>query len=74
MAIMHMAASIEGMLNFHKRPGSLKGVFKTDEGRPLSDEEARQYLNECLSKGWKVIPMGECDNFDYQSGCKGHSS
>jgi len=22
--------------------------------------------------GRKVIPLGECDNFDYQEGCLGH--
>jgi hypothetical protein len=74
MAVMHMSADIRGMLNNHSRKGSLKGVFKDDNGRPISDYEAREYLYDCLAKGWKVIPMGDCDNFDYQTGCKGHST
>lgn len=72
MASIHMCADIRGMLKNHSRKGSLKGVFKDETGRGLSDEEARDYLYDCLAKGWKVIPYGECDNFDYQTGCKGH--
>jgi hypothetical protein len=62
------------MLNNYTRKGSLKSVFKDETGRGLSHEEARDYLYDCLSKGWKVIPMGDCDNFDYQTGCGGHDS
>lgn len=69
---VHMCADIRGMLENHRRKGSLKGVFKDDKGNGMSDAAARDYLYECLSKGWKVIPFGECDNFDYQTGCKGH--
>lgn len=72
MKIIHCCADIRGMLNQRKR--SLKGVFTDSDGRKLSDEEAREYLYDCLAKGWHVLPMGGCDNFDYQTGCKGHSS
>lgn len=75
MSIMHCCADIRGMLRYHSRKGSLKGVFTdTETGRKLSDEEAREYLYDCLAKGWRVLPMGDCDNFDYQTGCKGHPS
>lgn len=74
MKIMHMCANIRGMLRNHSRKGSLKNVFTDDNGHKLSDEEAREYLYDCLSKGWKVIPMADCDNFDYQTGCKGHDA
>jgi len=70
---IHLCTDIRGMLNNHRRKGSLKGVFIDENGRGLSDEEARDYLYDCLTKGWKVIPCGDCDNFDYQTGCKGHS-
>lgn len=70
---IHMCADIRGMLKNNRRKNSFKGAF-TDEktGRSLSDEEARDYLYDCLAKGWRVIPMAKCDNFDYQTGCKGH--
>jgi hypothetical protein len=58
------------MLNNYRRKGSLKGVFTDAEtGNKLSDQEARNYLYDCLAKGWRVIPLGDCDNFDYQTGC-----
>jgi len=73
MTIIHMCADIRGMLNNHSRKGSLKNVFRNSKtGETLSDHDAREYLYDCLAKGWRVIPMGDYDNFDYQTGCKGH--
>lgn len=71
MAVMHLCCDIRGLLENYRRK-SLKGVFHDENGRGLTDDEAREYLYDCLAKGWKVIPMGDCDNFDYQKGCKGH--
>ena len=69
----HTCADIRGMLNNFKRKGSMKDIMTdTETGRCLTDAEARNYLNDRLAKGWKVIPMCDCNNFDYQSGCKGH--
>lgn len=67
----HTCINITGFLRASKRK-SLKGLFTNDEGKELSDREARNYLNECLAKGWKYIPTGDCDNFDHQTGCQGH--
>ena len=74
MATMHMCADIRGMLKNNTRKDSLKGALKDDTGRALSRDEARDYLYDCLAKGWRVIPYGDCDNFDYQTGCQGHSA
>jgi len=74
MRTIHMCADIRGMLENNTRKNSLKGVFKDDDGRSLTHEEAREYLYDCLAKGWRVIPYGDCDNFDYKTGCKGHES
>ena len=72
---IHLCVDIEGMLRIHKKKGSLERMMTDNEtGRYLSDAEAREYLNECLAKGWRVLPMTECDNFDYQTGCQGHDS
>lgn len=63
--------NIKGSLrNFKRR--KMTGLLEDDDGRELSDSEVRKYLAECLNKGWRVIPCGDCDNFDYQTGCKGH--
>lgn len=42
------------------------------DGSDCTDKEVRDYLAECLLKGWKLIPVGDCSNFDYQNGCQGH--
>lgn len=71
--IIHMSANVQGLLDNYKGKDSLEGLFTdADTGYPVSDRDARIYLNECLKKGWQVIPCAECDNFDYQTGCKGH--
>lgn len=69
----HMCLSIAGALRNYARR-KMTGLMQDENDRDLSDKECRAYLAECLNKGWKVIPMGECDNFDYQTGCKGHKS
>lgn len=64
----HACADIRGLLG----KKSLHRTFHNGKDRSLTDSEARDYLYDCLSKGWKVIPFGPCDNFDHQTGCKGH--
>lgn len=44
----------------------------TDKGRTLTPKEVQAAFLDELAKGRRVIPFGECDNFDYQTGCKGH--
>ena len=71
--IRHMCSDIRGMLRNHTRKNSLDNIFRDAKtGRSIGDAEAREYLYDCLAKGWRVIPLGDCDNFDYQTGCKGH--
>lgn len=68
--IRHMSANINGMLRNYKRK-KMDGLLE-DNGKPLNDREARAYLQECLAKGWRLIPCGDCEGFDYQTGCPGH--
>lgn len=50
----------------------LKGCITVD-GRVLNTvKEIRAFLYEQKAMGRKVLPMGDCDNFDYQTGCLGH--
>ena len=70
--IRHMSCNIKGLLrNTGKK--SMKGFFTMDNGKDCTDKEARDYLKECLDEGYKVIPFGECEGFDYQTGCPGHT-
>lgn len=68
----HMCMSIEGCLRNYKRRKI--NIFTNEDGTKTSDKDARKYLAECQSKGWKVIPLGEaCEGFDYfGGGCQGH--
>jgi hypothetical protein len=71
--IRHMSMNIEGALrNYGKK--SMAGLITDDNGRPWSDKEVRKYLNDCLVKGWRLIPCcgKDCEGFDYQKGCPGH--
>jgi hypothetical protein len=67
----HICLSINGALrNYGKK--SMAGLLETD-GKTMSDKEVRLYLQECLAKGWKKIPGGGCEGFDYfEHGCPGH--
>ena len=50
----------------------LKGVITVDGHTLNTVKEIRGFLQEQLDMGRKVLPMGDCDNFDYQTGCRGH--
>ena len=43
------------------------------DGRLLrTEKEVKAFLREQETMGRRVLPIGDCDNFDYQTGCKGH--
>lgn len=70
---VHIHINIQGVLDKCKKKKI--NFFSDENGNDLSDKEARDYLNECLQKGWRVIPCcksEECPHFDYQTGCPGH--
>lgn len=66
-----MGLSVEGALRWKRK---LHRLFQDDDGNFLTDKEARAYLKQCQFEGKRIIPMGDCDNFDYQIGCLGHPS
>lgn len=44
-----------------------------DEGKQLSDTEARAEIAKLQAKGHKLIPTGDCEGFDpFGGGCPGH--
>lgn len=67
--VRHTCLSIEGAIRNAK---DLKGCIEVN-GRTLNTvAEIRAYLKIQQSKGYRVLPMCECSNFDFQKGCKGH--
>lgn len=67
---VHMRLNIEGAIRNAK---DLKGCITTDDGKVLNTvAEIREFMRGQLAMGRKVLPIGDCDNFDYQTGCKGH--
>jgi len=70
--IRHMSVNIEGFLKMSKRK-KLTGIFTDDNGNELSHTEAVKMLNDAQVDGWKLIPCGDCEGFDYfRGGCPGH--
>ena len=72
--IIHMALDVRGFLSTAKFPRDYTRMFKHDDGRSMTPEEAREQLFDELTRGHEMIPYGSCDNFDYSAGggCRGH--
>lgn len=68
---IHIRLDIRGALkNFKKREWNK--VITTDDGKLLNADEAKDFFIDCIAKGWKYLPFGECDSFSYETGCPGH--
>lgn len=66
----HMRVDIKGALrNWDPR---LWRDCVTEGDRTLSVSEVKDQLLEKLSRGELYLPMGDCDDFDPTTGCKGH--
>lgn len=64
---IHIGLDLRGAI----RNGDLAGFTKGD-GKPASRSEALDFLLEQIALGRRVIPFGECDLWNYQTGCPGH--
>ncbi len=82
---VYMCLSVRGALrNMHQSRSRKSPFTETGTGRELSRQEAIVELEDELSKGHEVIPMGEkcgnpcgnagCTGFDYgkNGGCPGY--
>lgn len=68
----HMCLDVRGALT-NWRQKDFRTMFKHDDGRTMTPDEAKAELLEQLSRGHNFIPFGTCDNFDYKEhGCMGH--
>jgi len=68
----HMGLSVRGALRW---PVSELAKLLRDsdgDGGFLSPQDAREALMEELSKGHEVLPIGDCPDWDYTTGCPGH--
>jgi hypothetical protein len=61
--------SIEGAIINAKM---LKGCITVDGQTLETVKEIRDFMKGELAKGRRVLPIGKCSNFCYQTGCKGH--
>lgn len=65
----HMCICIAGVLRY---PDSKLQKLFTDNGTHRPGKIVRKWLELQLSEGKRVLPMGECEGFDFQTGCPGH--
>lgn len=67
----HLCLDVRGaLMNWTDR--EMKGVFLHDDGRKMTPREAKMFLMDEIAKGHKVIPVCQCDNFSFETGCEGH--
>lgn len=67
-----MSVNIEGLLRNYKRRKI--NIFTDDNGRELSDKEARDEIRKLVEQGHKLIKTSDdCIGFDpFEHGCPGH--
>ncbi len=66
-----MSVSIDGLLRNYKRRKI--NFMEDDNGRPMTDKEARAEIARLQSLGHKLIPTADCAGFDpFGGGCPGH--
>lgn len=73
---IHLNVDVRGLLNQPKRTleRNWKGAFTVGGRKLMKADEIRSALMDELSKGHERLPMGDCDNFDYKKGCRGHDT
>lgn len=64
---------IRGALKAFSRR-ELESLFVQSSGETLSADEAVDHMLDLVAKGHRFVAMGRCDNFDPDTGCKGHAS
>jgi hypothetical protein len=71
---MHCCLSVRGALNQTKaQMRRMASAFTVDGVKLQTADQVRDLLLDELSQGHEVLPMADCDNFDYKTGCKGHT-
>lgn len=71
MRKVHLSLHVRGAIGW--RNPQLDGLLIHSDGRRMSAAETRAALLEVLSQGIERLPIGDCDNFDPKTGCRGHT-
>lgn len=68
----HMSVNLEGLLRNYKRKKI--NIMTDDNGRELSDAEARLHIHNLMAQGHKLMCCSNnCEGFDpFEKGCPGH--
>lgn len=67
----HMSTNIEGLLRNMK--GKKINFIDDDNGKTMTDAQARKEIAALQAKGHKLIPSGDCEGFDpFGGGFPGH--
>lgn len=70
-SIRHMSVNLQGLLNNYKRKKI--NIMEDDDGRQLTDKEARLEIARLQALGHKLMSCGTCEGFDpFGGGCPGH--
>lgn len=74
---IHMSLSVRGALrNRAYLPNTdwtlVGSMIDPATGRKLKSHEIFDLLCDALANGQEVLPMGECNDFDPKTGCRGH--
>jgi hypothetical protein len=73
MKQIHCCQSVAGAIrNWKKSDWKRNAKSITVDGKYLTGEQLRDKFITILSEGTKYLPIGDCDNFDPQNGCRGH--
>lgn len=70
----HMSVNLEGLLRNYKHRKI--NVMEDDNGRPMSDTEARAEIARLQALGHKLMSTSlKCEGFDpFGGGCPGHET
>jgi hypothetical protein len=64
---IHLSMDIRGAIQ-----GDGWRALTAKDGRRLTKADAIGWLMDQLVEGKRVLPMGPCEGFSYQTGCPGH--
>jgi hypothetical protein len=72
----HLCISVRWMLHWSnvEAKRNMRSITKSDGSHYLSVAEFRDALMDELARGHEVLPMGECEGFNYKTGCPGHET